>query len=144
MFSEFKKFIMRGNVLDLAIGVVIGAAFGKIVTSLVNDIFTPVLSLATGKIDFSNLFVALNDKHYDTLADAKKAGAPVVAYGVFINTIIEFVIIAFVIFLVVRQVNRFMPAPEPAPAAPMKDCPQCTKSIPAAAKRCPECTAVLA
>ncbi len=143
MLGEFKKFIMRGNVLDLAIGVIIGAAFGKIVGSLVNDIFTPILSLATGKIDFANMFVALNGAHYDTLADARKAGAPVIAYGVFINTLIEFLIIAFVIFLVVKQVNRWMPAPEPAPAPATKNCPECTTAIPVAAKRCPACTAVL-
>src|SRR5579864_4941692 len=114
MLQEFKKFILRGSVLDLAIGVIIGAAFGKIVTSLVSDIFTPFLGLATGKIDFSGLFVALNGQHYETLADAKKAAAPVVAYGLFINTIIEFLIVAFVVFLVVKQVNRFFPAPAPA------------------------------
>ena len=116
MFGEFKKFIMRGNVLDLAIGVIIGAAFGKIVTSLVNDVLMPVIGLATGKIDFSNLFVTLNGQHYDTLADAKKAAAPTLNYGVFLNTVIEFLIIAFVIFLIVKQVNRLMkPAPRPAP-----------------------------
>lgn len=145
MFSEFKKFIMRGNVLDLAIGVIIGAAFGKIVTSLVNDVLMPVIGLATGKVDFTNLFIALNGQHYDTLADAKKAAAPTINYGVFINTLIEFLIIAFVIFLIVKQVNRFMPAPPPAPApAPTKDCPECTSTIPLAAHRCPQCTAVIA
>ncbi len=145
MFGEFKKFIMRGNVLDLAIGVIIGAAFGKIVTSLVNDVLMPVIGLATGKVDFTNLFIALNGQHYDTLADAKKAAAPTINYGVFINTLIEFLIIAFVIFLIVKQVNRFMPAPPPAPApAPTKDCPECTSTIPLAAHRCPQCTAVIA
>ena len=117
MFSEFKKFIMRGNVLDLAIGVIIGAAFGKIVASLVNDILMPVIGLATGKVDFSSLFVALNGQAYATLADAKKAAkAPTLNYGVFINTVIEFLIVAFVIFLIVKQVNRFMkPAAAPRP-----------------------------
>jgi large conductance mechanosensitive channel len=142
MFSEFKKFIMRGNVLDLAIGVIIGAAFGKIVTSLVNDVLMPVISLATGKIDFSNLFVSLNGQHYDTLADAKKAAAATLNYGAFINTVIEFMIIAFVIFLIVKQVNRFMKPP----AAPVttKNCPECCTAIPLAAKRCPACTSAVA
>ena len=145
MFAEFKKFIMRGNVLDLAIGVIIGAAFGKIVTSMVNDVLMPVIGLATGKIDFSSLFISLNGQHYDTLADAKKAAAPTINYGIFINTIIEFVIIAFVIFLIVKQVNRFMPAPPPPPPAPeTKECPECTSAIPLKAHRCPQCTAVLA
>src|ERR1700739_4755209 len=112
MLSEFKKFILRGNVLDLAVGVIIGAAFGKIVTSLVNDIFTPILSLLTGKIDFTNLYIPLAGQHDATLADAKKAGA-VIAYGIFINTIIEFLIVAFVIFLVVKWANKLLPHPEP-------------------------------
>lgn len=142
MFAEFKKFIMRGNVLDLAIGVIIGAAFGKIVTSLVNDVLMPVVGLAAGKMDFSNLFISLNGKVYDTIAAAKADKAPTLNYGIFINTVIEFVIIAFVIFLIVKQVNRFMPAP-PAPPVSTKDCPQCCTAIPLAAKRCPACTSAL-
>ena len=143
MFSEFKKFIMRGNVLDLAIGVIIGAAFGKIVASLVADVLMPVISLATGKLDFSNLFISLNGQTYATLADAKKAAAPTLNYGMFLNTVIEFLIVAFVIFLIVKQVNRFQ-KPAPAPAAPAtKDCPQCCTAIPVAAKRCPACTSTL-
>lgn len=142
MFGEFKKFIMRGNVLDLAIGVIIGAAFGKIVSSLVNDIFMPVIGLALGKMDFSNFFVSLNGQSYLTLAAAKAAGAPTVNYGVFVNTVIEFLIIAFVIFIVVRQVNRILPPP-PAPAPNTKDCPQCFTKIPIQAKRCPACTSTL-
>ena len=141
MVSEFKKFIMRGNVLDLAIGVIIGAAFGKIVTSLVNDIFMPVIGLALGAMDFSNRFVSLNGKAYDTLAAAKADKAPTLNYGLFINTIIEFLIIAFVIFLIVKQVNRFFPAPPPP--ASTKECPQCCTAIPLAAKRCPACTSTL-
>jgi large conductance mechanosensitive channel len=143
MFSEFKKFIMRGNVMDLAVGVIIGAAFGKIVTSLVNDVLMPVVSLATGKIDFSGLFISLNGQTYATLADAKKAAAPTLNYGAFINTMIEFVIIAFVIFIVVKQMNKLLPPP-PAPAATTKECPQCCSAIPLAAKRCPACTSALA
>ncbi len=143
MFTEFKKFIMRGNVLDLAVGVIIGAAFGKIVASLVTDIFSPVIGLATGKIDFKDLFIALNGQHYDTLAEAKAAKASVISYGMFLNTMIEFLIVAFIVFLVVKQVNRFMPAPVPAPAPATKECPECCSTIPAAAKRCPACTTAL-
>jgi len=143
MLDEFKKFIMRGNVLDLAIGVIIGAAFGKIVTSLVNDVLMPVVGLGLGKLDFSNFFVSLNGQHYDTLADAKKAAAPTLNYGLFINTMIEFLIVAFVIFLIVKQVNRMFPAPPPSAAPATKPCPECTTAIPAAARRCPQCTAVL-
>ncbi len=145
MFKEFKTFILRGNVLDLAIDVIIGAAFGKIVASVVGDLLNPVIGLALGKIDFSNLFIALNGGTYATLADAKKAAAPTLNYGIFINTVIEFVIVAFVIFLIVKQVNRFMPPPPPAPPAPAtKECPECLSSIPAKAKRCAQCASVLA
>jgi len=142
MFGEFKKFIMRGNVLDLAIGVIIGAAFGKIVTSLVDDILMPVVGLAAGKMDFTNLFVSLNGQSYPTVAAAKAAGAPTLNYGIFINTVIQFLIVAFVIFLIVKQVNRLLPAPPP-PAASTKDCPQCFSKIPIPAKRCPACTSTL-
>ena len=142
MFAEFKKFIMRGNVMDLAIGVIIGAAFGKIVTSLVDDVLMPVIGLAAGKIDFSNLFVSLNGQSYPTLAAAKAAAAPTLNYGLFINAVIQFLIVAFVIFLIVKQVNRLMPAPPPPPAS-TKDCPQCFSKIPLQAKRCPACTSTL-
>ena len=142
MFSDFKKFIMRGNVLDLAIGVIIGAAFGKIVASMVNDILMPVIGLFTGKIDFSRLFIPLNGKSYATLAAAKVDKAPTLNYGVFINTVVEFLIVAFAIFLVVRQVTRFSkPAPEPVPVT--KSCPECCTAIPLNARRCPACTSVL-
>ena len=117
MFKEFKEFAMRGNVIDLAIGVVIGAAFGKIVTSLVEDIIMPPIGFITGGIDFSSLFVALNGQTYPSLDAAKKAGAATLNYGVFINVIIQFTIIAFVLFLLVRSLNRLM-KPAPAPAAP--------------------------
>lgn len=146
MLSEFKKFILRGNVLDLAIGVIIGVAFGKIVTSLVNDVLMPVIGLALGKVDFSNLFIVLHAGKtaaaYDTLANAKADGATLLAYGVFVNTVIEFLIIAFVIFMIVKQVNRFK-KPEEAPAATTKNCPECCTAIPLAAKRCPACTSAL-
>jgi large conductance mechanosensitive channel len=145
MLSEFKKFIMRGNVLDLAIGVIIGAAFGKIVASLVNDVLMPVIGLALGKLDFSNFFISLTGQSFPTLADAKRAGAPVLAYGVFVNTVIEFLIVAFVIFMIVKQVNRlYKPAQAEAPAAPStKECPQCCSTIPINARRCPQCTSAL-
>jgi large conductance mechanosensitive channel len=142
MLKEFKTFLMRGNVLDLAIGIIIGGAFGKIVASLVSDILNPIIGLALGKVDFSNLFVALNGQSYATIADAKKAGAPTINYGLFINTVIEFVIVAFVIFMIIKQVNRFRPAPPAAPAT--KECPECRSTIAAGAKRCPQCTSTLA
>jgi large conductance mechanosensitive channel len=144
MLSEFKKFIMRGNVLDLAIGVIIGAAFGKIVTSLVGDVLMPVIGLVAGKVDFSNLFVNLDpSKSVDTLAAAKAAKVPVLAYGVFLNTVIEFLIVAFVIFLIVKAANKLQkPAPVAAPTT--KPCPECTTEIPLAAKRCPACTSIVA
>ena len=143
MLSEFKKFIMRGNVLDLAIGVIIGAAFGKIIASLVNDVLMPVIGLAAGKVDFSNLFINLDpSKSVDTLAAAKAAKVPVMAYGIFLNTILEFLIVAFVIFLIVKSVNKLQ-KPEPAASATTKPCPECTTEIPLAAKRCPACTSVV-
>ena len=140
MLKDFKEFAMRGNVLDLAIGVIIGAAFGAVVSSLVSDAIMPPIGLVTGGMDFKDLFVALNHQAYPNLDTAKKAGAPVIAYGNFINTVINFLIVGFAIFLLVKQVNRLR-KPEPAPAAPStKDCPYCAMSIPAKATRCPLCT----
>lgn len=136
MVKEFKTFIMRGNVLDLAVGVIIGAAFGKIVTSLVNDVLMPPLGLILGKVDFSNLFINLSSDHFNTLADAKKAGVPTINYGLFINTILDFAIVAFCIFLVIRQVNRFKTAGDPT----TKECKFCVSPIPLNASRCPNCT----
>ena len=122
MLQEFKAFVMRGNVVDLAVGVIIGAAFGKIVTSLTNDLILPLVGLAMGKVDFSNLYINLGDGVYDTLKAATDAGAPVLKYGVFINTILDFVILAFIIFLMVRTMNRLKAeAPPPAPAGPTPD-----------------------
>jgi large conductance mechanosensitive channel len=142
MLKEFKQFAMRGNVMDMAIGIIIGAAFGRIVTSLVSDIIMPPLGLVLGKVDFSTLFVNISGKPYATLADAKAAGAATINYGLFINNIIDFLIVAFVIFMIVRQINRWN-KPEPAPAPATKDCPFCYSAIPIKATRCPNCTSEL-
>jgi large conductance mechanosensitive channel len=144
MIKEFKEFAMRGNVLDMAVGIIIGAAFGQIVTSFVQDVLMPPIGRLVGHVDFSNLFVDLTDKHFDTLAAAKAAGAATLNYGVFLNTIINFLIVAFAVFLLVRQVNRLMPKPAPAPAAPAtRDCPYCLSAVPAKATRCAHCTSEL-
>jgi len=143
MLKEFKAFAMKGSVMDLAVGVIIGAAFGKIVASLVNDVLMPVLGLALGRVDFSNLFITLGSGTFATVADAKQAGVPTLNYGSFLNTSIEFLIVAFAIFMVVKQINRWK-MPAPAPAAPAtKECPFCTTAIPMAATRCPHCTSQL-
>ena len=139
MLKEFKEFIMRGNVLDLAIGIIIGAAFGKIVTSLVNDIIMPPVGLLLGKVDFSNLFINLSSKHFTTLAEAKAAGAATINYGLFINTVLDFLVVALVVFLVIRQANRFKRQQE-TPASTTKVCPYCFMNIPLMATRCPYCT----
>jgi large conductance mechanosensitive channel len=144
VLKEFKEFAMRGNVIDLAVGVIIGAAFGKIVSSLVEDVIMPPIGRLLGHVDFSGLFIDLSGKSYETLAAAKAAGAPTLNYGIFLNSIISFLIVAFAVFLVVHQVNRWTKKAE-APAAPTtKDCPQCAMTIPIAAKRCGHCTAQLA
>jgi len=144
MLKEFKEFAMKGSVLDLAIGVIIGAAFGKIVTSMVDDILTPVIGLVLGKIDFANLFISLNGQAYPTLAEAKKAAAPTLNFGLFLNNVINFLIVAFVIFLIVKQVNRLKREPAPAAAGPAtKECPFCLTTIPEGATRCPSCTSDL-
>ncbi len=142
MLKEFKEFAMRGNVLDMAIGIILGAAFGKIVTSLVSDILMPPIGLLLGKVDFSSMFVNISGQQFASLADAKKAGAAVISYGVFINTVIDFVIVAFVIFLLVRQINK-LERPKAAPAASTKECPYCLSGIPLKAVRCPQCTSDL-
>jgi large conductance mechanosensitive channel len=138
MLKEFKEFIMRGNVLDLAVGIVIGAAFGKIVTSFVNDILMPPIGLLLGKMDFSNLFINLSGQSYATLDEAKKAGAATINYGIFFNNVIDFLIVALAIFLVIRQVNRLYKKPAEAPDK--RECPFCLTSIPIKATRCPACT----
>ncbi len=144
MLKDFKAFVMRGNVLDLAVAVIIGGAFGAIVTSFVNDVVMPPIGLLLGHMDFKDLFLSLSDKSFPTLAAAKAAGAPVIAYGQFLNTVVNFLIVAFVIFLVVRSAARLQQKPAEAPAAPTtKDCPYCCTSIAIAAKRCPNCTSQL-
>ena len=142
MLKDFKAFATRGNVLDLAVGVIIGGAFGKIVGSLVDDVLMPVLGLFLGRIDFSNLFVALGPGTFTTIADAKKAGVATLNYGLFVNSVIQFLIVAFAIFLLVRQINRLQ-APPPAAEPTTKDCPFCATAIPLAAKKCPHCTSAL-
>jgi large conductance mechanosensitive channel len=142
MWKEFKEFAMRGNVMDMAVGIIIGAAFGRIITSLVADILMPPIGLALGKVDFSNLFVNISGISYPTLAAAKAAGAATINYGIFLNTLIDFIIVAFVIFLLVRQINRWN-QPKPATVPATRECPYCYSAIPVKATRCPNCTSEL-
>jgi large conductance mechanosensitive channel len=147
MLKEFKEFAMRGNVLDLAVGIIIGGAFGTIVKSLVDDVIMPPVGLALGNVDFSDLFLLLKGGEkaappYATLADAQAAGAVTINWGLFVNSIITFLIIAFAVFLIVRAANRLRP-PEPAAAPSTRDCPYCRMAIPVAATRCPQCTSEL-
>lgn len=139
MLKEFKDFAMKGNVLDMAIGVIIGGAFGKIVSSLVSDVLMPPLGLLMGKVDFSSLFVNLSGTPQPSLTAAKAAGAPTINYGVFLQATFDFIIIAFVIFLLVKQVNR-LKKPAPAAAPTTKDCPHCLSAIPIKATKCAHCT----
>jgi large conductance mechanosensitive channel len=144
MLREFREFAMRGNVVDLAVGIIIGAAFGKIVSSLVNDLLMLPIGLLLGGVDFSNLFINLSGQSYASLAEAKAAGAPTINYGVFLNTVIDFVIVAFAIFLLVRFINRLARQREAAPAAPTtRECPFCMSSVSVRATRCPHCTSAL-
>ena len=144
MFKDFKEFAMRGNVLDLAIGVILGAAFGKIVTSFVNDVLMPPIGLVIGRVDFSNLFIDLSGQHHASIAEAKAAGAATINYGLFVNNVIDFVLVAFAVFLLVRQVNRFNRKPAPVVTPTTKDCPFCFTTIPLKAVRCPNCTTQIA
>jgi len=145
ILKEFKEFAVKGNVVDLAIGIIIGTAFGKIVTSLVSDIIMPPIGLLLGKVDFSNLYLNLSGQQYESLKAAQAAGASTINYGLFINVIIDFIIVAFVMFLVVKQMNRLKRQPEPVtPVAPnTKECPFCFTNIPIKATRCPNCTSQL-
>jgi large conductance mechanosensitive channel len=144
MLKGFKEFAMRGNVIDLAVGVIIGAAFGKIVSSLVDDVIMPPIGRLLHGVDFTNLFITLDGQHFAKLQDAKAAGAPTLNYGLFINTIVNFLIVAFCVFVLVQQVNRWTKKPEPAAAPATKECPQCAMAIPISAKRCPHCTSQIA
>jgi large conductance mechanosensitive channel len=145
MLKEFKEFAMRGSVVDLAVGVIIGGAFGKIVSSLVEDVIMPPIGQLLGHVDFSGLFINLSGTHYDSIKLAKAANPPgaTLNYGLFINNVINFLIVAFVVFLVVQQMNRLTKKPAPAAVPTTKDCPQCAMTIPIAAKRCGHCTAQL-
>jgi large conductance mechanosensitive channel len=143
MFKEFKEFSMRGNVLDMAVGIIIGAAFGKIVASLVDDVIMPPIGRMLGHVDFSNLFVNLGETSYPTIAAAKAAGSPTLNYGLFLNAIINFLIVAFAIFLLLRVVNRWVVKPAPAALPTTKDCPQCAMPIPLAARKCGHCTSAV-
>ena len=147
MLQEFREFAVRGNAIDLAVGIIIGAAFGRIVTSLVNDVVMPPIGLLTGGVDFSNLYVNLSQASYASLAEAQAAGAPTLNYGVFINTVIQFLIVAFAVFLMLRAVIRMRArfekpdAPQPSPTT--KSCPYCISTIPVRATRCASCTSDL-
>jgi large conductance mechanosensitive channel len=143
MWKEFKTFAMRGNVIDMAVGIIIGAAFGKIVTSLVSDVLMPPLGLVLGHVDFSSLFLNLSGTSYPSLAAAKAAGAATINYGAFINTVLDFAIVAFAIFLLIRQINRLKSEPEAAASPTTKPCPHCLSTIPLRATRCPQCTSQL-
>jgi large conductance mechanosensitive channel len=145
MLRDFREFVARGNVFDLAVGVVIGAAFAKVVDSFVKDVLMPPIGMASGGVDFNNLFVSLNGQHYPTLAAAQEAAAPTLNYGLFLNTIFQFLLVAFVLFLFVRQYNRLRRTePDPLPAVPSeKLCPYCQLSVPTAAVRCGHCTSQL-
>ena len=144
MFREFREFAMRGNVVDLAVGIIIGAAFGKIITSLVNDIIMPPIGFLLGRVDFSNLFINLSGQSFTSLAEAKAAGAPTINYGMFLNAVMDFVIVAFAIFLLVRFINRLTRQADAPSAAPTtRECPFCVSSIPLRATRCPQCTSNL-
>jgi large conductance mechanosensitive channel len=143
MLKEFRDFAMRGNVLDMAVGIIIGGAFGKIVSSLVSDILMPPIGLLLGRVSFSSLFVSLSGGSYASIEDARKAGAATLNYGVFLDNVVSFVIVAFAVFLLVKQVNRLARKPQPPPPS-RKECPYCITSIPIPAKRCPACTSELA
>lgn len=143
MFKEFKEFALKGNVIDLAVGIIIGAAFNKVVQSFVNDIVMPPLGMLLGKMDFSALFINLSGKEFETLAEAKKAGAATINYGLFINTLVDFTIMAFVVFIMIKQINRLKREAPPAPEPDTKDCPLCLSKIPIKAVRCPYCTSAL-
>jgi large conductance mechanosensitive channel len=143
MWKEFREFVMRGNLLDMAIGIVLGIAFGAIIASLVNDVIMPPIGLLLGSVNFSNLFISLNGQTYPSLDAAKAAGAPTINYGVFINTLINFLIVAFVLFLIIRAINQMRRKQESSAIPTAKECPYCHTQIPIPATRCPHCTSQL-
>ena len=143
MIKEFKEFVVKGNVLDMAVGIIIGASFGKVVTSFVNDVMMPPIGLLLGKVDFSNLFINISGKSFESLVDAKKAGAATLNYGLFLNTTIDFLIVGFAIFILVRQVNR-LKRQTPTATPVIRNCPFCFTDIPVKATRCPHCTSTIA
>jgi large conductance mechanosensitive channel len=145
MLKEFKEFAIKGNLLDMAIGIILGTAFGKIISSLVADVLMPPIGLLLGKVDFSSLFLVLGDRTFKSLAEAKAAGAPTINYGIFFNTVLDFLIVALVIFLLIKQVNRLKreEAPAPRPASATTDCPYCLSAVALKATRCPYCTSDL-
>lgn len=145
MWKEFKEFALRGNVFDMAVGIILGTAFGRIITSFVDDILMPPLGLLLGRVDFSNLYINLSGGEYESLAKAQEAGAATINYGLFINTVLDFILVAFAIFLIVRQINRLQrEKKEEEPAKPTtKECPYCLSTIPIKATRCPHCTSRL-
>lgn len=143
MFQDFKKFIMRGNVFDLAVGIIIGTAFGKIVSSFVSDVLMPPIGLMMGRVDFTNLFINISGQTVNSVAEAEAAGLPIIKYGMFINTLIDFLIIAFVIFILVKQMEKMLPKPAAVAAPELKECPFCLTQIAAKATRCPNCTSTL-
>ena len=145
LLKEFKEFAAKGNVVDLAVAVIMGGAFGKIITSMVNDIIMPPIGLLLGRVDFSSLFINLSGQSFASLAEGRAAGAPTINYGVFLNTVIDFVIVAFAIFLLVRSINRLTRQADGTPETPTtRECPFCLSSIPRRATRCPQCTSQLA
>jgi large conductance mechanosensitive channel len=143
MWKEFKEFSMKGNVIDLAVGVIIGGAFGKIVSSLVSDIIMPLIGLLVGRLDFTNWFIPLGDGDFNTLADAKAAGVATINYGLFLNNILDFLIVAFSIFIVIKQINRLSKKKEQPAPVNTKECNYCYSKIHIDASRCPNCTSVL-
>ncbi len=142
MIKEFKDFIRKGNVMDMAVGFIMGAAFGKIVTSLIEDVLLPPIGLLLGRVDFSSLFINLSGQPYGSLAAARQAGAPVIAYGVFLNALLQFLIVALAVFLMVKWAGSFRKKPDPAGPA-VKECPYCLSMVPLKAVRCPHCTSDL-
>jgi len=142
MFKEFKEFVVRGNVMDMAVGIIVGAAFGKIVGSFVNDLLMPPIGKLLGGVDFTGLFISLSGQHYETLKAAKEAGAATLNYGMFLQAVIDFLIVAFAVFLMVKAVNKLKRAPAPAPPS-TKECPFCLTAVPLKATRCPACTSDL-